>query len=162
MKNTSPIRLWATIVTLCAMQMVLAPDAIGAALPETNGAFYAISCKNIDQAIDWYTRHLGFTLTSKGGNEHRQGALLQRPGAILELAQFPGAVPRDSLKVGLASHEVFGIFKLGFLTEHLDETFESLKRAGVEIFFAVVEASDGKRTFAIKDPEGNIIQFFGT
>jgi hypothetical protein len=33
--------------------------------------------------------------------------------------------------------------------------------AGVEIFFPIVTASDGKRTFAVKDLEGDIIQFFG-
>lgn len=155
-----------TVATVLRLQVacvalaffVMAPRARGGELPETSGAFYAISVQDIDQAISWYTEKLGFKLESKGGNDVRKGALLSRPGAVLELGEFAGAVPRGP---EVESHEVHGIFKLGFTTANLEETFEFLNQAGVEVFSPLVTASDGNRTFLVKDPEGNIIQFFG-
>lgn len=130
-------------------------------LPATNGAFYAISVRNIDEAVAWYTDHLGFKVESQGRNDQRRGALLSRPGAVLELSEFAGAMAREAVRPGLESHEVYGIFKIGFTTTDLDQTYEILKNKGVEIFFPVVTAADGNRTFGIKDLDGNIIQFFG-
>jgi predicted enzyme related to lactoylglutathione lyase len=130
-------------------------------LPATNGAFHAISVRNIAEAIVWYKKHLGFKIESQGGNDQRKGALLSRPGTVLELGEFVGAIAREEVRPELESHEVYGIFKLGFITTNIEKTFEFLEGKGVEIFFPIVTASDGSRTFGIKDPEGNIIQFFG-
>jgi catechol 2,3-dioxygenase-like lactoylglutathione lyase family enzyme len=130
-------------------------------LPATNGAFYAISVRNIDEAVTWYTQHLGFKVESQGGNVERKGALLSRPGAILELGEFRTVIARDDLRAELESHEIYGMFKLGFTTANLDASFRYLEERGVEIFFPIATASDGNRTFGIKDIEGNIIQFIG-
>jgi catechol 2,3-dioxygenase-like lactoylglutathione lyase family enzyme len=138
-----------------------APRAQPSSLPATTGAFYALSVRNIDDAIAWYSRHLGFTVESQGGNDQRRGAILSRPGALLELGEFAGAMAREQVRPGLESHEVHGIFKLGFTTANIERAFEFLQSEGVEIFFPIATASDGSRTFGIKDPEGNIIQFFG-
>jgi hypothetical protein len=53
--------------------------------------------------------HLGFKLESQGENDQRRGALLSRPGAVLELGQFAAAVAQEDLRPGLESHEVYGI-----------------------------------------------------
>lgn len=127
-------------------------------LPSTNGAFYAISVQDLGQAMDWYTKHLGFAIASQTENETRKGALLKRPGTVLELAEFKGAVARNPEK---ESHEIFGIFKLGFTTENLDASFTFLSASGATIFFPIVRASANSRTFGVKDMDGNIIQFFG-
>lgn len=154
--------VWRAIAShVSGFESTLGPKAKVHALPETNGAFHAISVGDIDDSITWYTEHLGFTVESRGGNEQRQGALLIRPGTVLEIGQFADAVPRNQLEAGIESHEIFGVFKLGFTTANLDATFKALDESGVEVFFPIVEASDGNRTFGIKDPEGNIIQFLG-
>ena len=113
--------------------------------------------KHFDKALEWYAKHLGFTVESRGENEQRRGALLVRPGAVLEIAAFSDAVGRDSLVPDLDSHQLFGIFKLGFVVDDLDAAFETLSAAGVDIFFPIVDAAGGRRTFGIRDPEGNII-----
>ena len=142
----------------CAMpgRPLIADDA-----PQLTGAFHAVSVADLDRSIAWYSRHLGFKLETRGGNDERDGALLTRPGTIIELARFSGAVSRDELRNGLESHLIHGIFKLGFVTTDIDETFARLDGEGVSIFFPVVTASDGQRTFGVLDPDGNIIQFFG-
>jgi len=151
----------ATASHVSGFQSTVDPKAEAQVLPETSGAFHAISVRDIDQSIAWYTEHLGFTVATRGGNDQRQAALLVRPGAVLEIGQFAGAVPRNNLKAGLESHEIFGVFKLGFTTANLDATYKALDEAGVEMFFPIVEASDGNKTFGMKDSEGNIIQFLG-
>jgi catechol 2,3-dioxygenase-like lactoylglutathione lyase family enzyme len=130
-------------------------------LPSTDGVFFAISVRNIDEAVNWYTKHLGFKVVSQGENDHRKGALLSRPGVVLELGEFVGAISLEELRQGLESHLLYGIFKIGFTTEDIDKTFKSLEEANVEVFFPIVRSSDGNRTFGIKDLEGNIIQFYG-
>ena len=129
--------------------------------PVTNGSFYAISVSDLDQAVDWYSKHLGFKVVSKGGNAERSGALLVRDGATLELASFKQAQSLEALQAGLESYHIYGIFKIGFSTDHLDQTYQALKSQGVEIFFEIVEGANGLRMFGIKDLDGNIIQFVG-
>lgn len=131
---------------------------VPATLPDLTGAFHAISVRNLDAAIEWYSRHLGFTLESRAENDERKGALLTRAGTVLELAEFVDAIERDPRR---ESHEVYGIFKLGFTTAALEHTYRHLERSGVEVFFPIVETANGRRTFAVKDLDGNIIQFFG-
>jgi catechol 2,3-dioxygenase-like lactoylglutathione lyase family enzyme len=149
------------ITTIILFSTILFSNAQQAFLPETEGAFYAISVHNINKTIDWYTKYLGFKVEFQGGNDQRKGALLSRPGIVLELGEFSSAIRREDIKPNLESHEIYGIFKIGFMTKNLDETFKTLKDSNVEIFFSIVTTSDGNRTFGIKDLEGNIIQFFG-
>jgi len=159
-------RTVSAILGIPTMTIVLACGAFASyaqegELPATDGAFYAISVRNIDEAVAWYTKHLGFKIESQGGNDQRRGALLSRPGAVLELGEFASAIAQEEIRPGLESHEVYGIFKIGFTTTDLDRTYQILESAGVEVFFPIVTASDGNRTFGVKDLEGNIIQFFG-
>ena len=145
------------VVGLCATWL-FATAAFSADLPATNGAFYALSVSNLATAVDWYENQLGFEVVSTSENESRKGALLSRPGVLLELAEFADAAARHP---AVQSHQLYGIFKLGFVTDDIDATFAALSSSGVDVFFPIVEASDGQRTFGIRDMDGNIVQFFG-
>lgn len=129
-------------------------------LPE-NAAFHALSVRDIDRSITWYEEHLDFTVLSRASNEQRKGAVLSRPGTLLEVAEFDGALPLAGLVGGVEPHQVHGIFKLGFVVTDLDAAFDQFESAGVDIFFPIVATSNGDRTFGIRDPDGNIVQFFG-
>lgn len=126
---------------------------------EATGSFHAISVADLDSMIAWYQTSLGFELVSRGGNEQRQGALLRRPGILLELAEFPTARSREGWNLEAESHEVHGVFKLGLLVDDLDAAFAYAQEKQFDVFFGIVKADDG-RTFGIRDPEGNIVQFF--
>ena len=154
----SIIKGWLGIVFVFATMFAYAQEKN---LPETSGSFYAISVKNLDDAVAWYAKNLNFKLDSRAENEERKGVLLNRKGCILELAEFKSAIDKEELRPAIQSHELFGIFKMGFITENIDESFEVLKNLGVEIFFPIVELPSGDRTFGIKDMDGNTIQFFG-
>lgn len=159
MKNiSSTIRIRFTVILLMVTLYSCAQES---ELPETNGSFYAISVKNLDKAVEWYAKNLDFTIESKAENDERKGVLLNRKGCILELAEFKRAIDKKEIKSDIESHEIFGIFKIGFITTNIDESFKALEESDVEIFFPIVDLPNGKRAFGVKDQEGNIIQFFG-
>ena len=124
------------------------------------GAFHAVSVLDLDASIAWYTKHLGFTVDSRGENDVRAGALLSKPGSLLELAEFSGVVEFGALNQDLESHQVAGVFKLGFVVEDIEVAFADLQASGAPILFGIVTASDGRKTFGVTDPDGNIVQYF--
>ena len=148
-----------TLPTIVAL--ILSTFAVCAEeLPSPSGAFHAISVRSVAETSAWYVNHLGFEVVSEGANEERKGVLLRRSNTLLELAEFGDSIDREELLQGLEAWNVYGIFKLGFLTGELEATYEFLEEEGVEIFFPIVTTPDGGRTFAVKDIDGNIIQFF--
>lgn len=128
---------------------------------QNQGAFYALSVDDFDGIITWYTTHLGFEIESRGENVARKGALLRRPGVLLEIGAFGTAKSRIEWGVEAESHEVEGIFKIGFQVADLDALFAYAEQQELDVFFPIVNASNEFRTFGVKDPEGNIVQFFG-
>lgn len=152
--------IWGVLCLAGCSVTVVAPDAL---LPETpeNGAFFALSAADADGLADWYEAQLGFERRASHANAEREAILLRRPGVLLEIAGFNEARARDSLSPALESYLVHGIFKIGFIVADLDASFANAESAAMDIFFPVVKADDDWRSFAIRDPEGNIVQFFG-
>jgi hypothetical protein len=128
-------------------------------------AFFALSVGDVDKMALWYCDNLGFHVDRKddGSGVAKQFAILSRPGALIEMVHFTSAKSRTGWGLSnVDTHEIHGIFKLGFDISNLDGMFARAQKAGLEIFFPIVQARDvPRRTFGLKDPEGNIIQFFG-
>jgi len=97
---------------------------------------------------EWYAEHLGFEPV------HKQSLL------------------RDDFTIHFKSPEELmadapdyrhGFFKIGFLTDEFDDLFESLQRGQVEFLGDIFKDNNlSRRSFLIKDPDGNRIQFFET
>ena len=116
--------------------------------------FVALSVADHDGMVDWYIKVLGYQLISRGENAERTGSLLRRGDDLLEIASFSNS-EHDKRE----AHLVHGIMKFGYVVSDINVRFDTLKDQA-EVFFPVVSASGGYQTFAIRDPEGNIIQFF--
>ena len=127
---------------------------------EKDGAFFALSVANYDSMVNWYAEKLGFNLVTVSENNYRKGALLSKQGFLLEIAHFNDVSSRSNLRDNLESHQIYGIFKFGFLISNIEKFFDKIRNEGIEIFFPIVDADAGYKTFGIKDPEGNIVQFF--
>jgi glyoxylase I family protein len=109
---------------------------------------------DVERAIDFYTRHLGFTLDAKRLPAFGQVSIgdsklvLSGPGASGSRAmpdgrrQEPGGWNRAMLRVG-----------------DLPALVESLKGAGVR-FRNALEEGPGGRQVQIEDPDGNPIELF--
>lgn len=104
--------------------------------------------RDLDEAIDFYTKNLGFTLLRKYVMGGRSSAYVELDNVLLELSVAdPSALPGEA-----------GERRLGLRTQDIDAVFADLRKKGVTI----LEEPRDARTFwgrqgAIKDPSGYII-----
>jgi len=103
--------------------------------------------RDLDEAIAWYTKNLGFKFLRKFELRGAAAAYVELDGVLLELSTI-----RDPAEIPVGER------RLGFRTRDIDAVFDQLKKNGVEI----VEDPRDARTFwgkqgAIKDPSGYII-----
>jgi catechol 2,3-dioxygenase-like lactoylglutathione lyase family enzyme len=151
------------VLALCALfaaAPVAAQPAAPPPPPALRGAFFALVVADAPRVADWYRGLLGFrTLAERNQPERGVVAmLLERDGAMIEIVQRAQGTPPDDAT--LFSRP--GIAKIGFGTADLDALHAHLEAAGVRFNHHIVRPEESAlRTFAVRDPEGNIVQFFG-
>lgn len=130
-----------------------------------NGGFVALSVADLDASAKWYREKLGLKLVKRAESPDRSRALaiLQGNGFAVELIWLKQAVAPTTVAPELTgTHELHGIFKSGMFVDDLDATLQQLKEGGVTLAFdPFYDASMDCRMFAIRDNNGNILQFFG-
>jgi catechol 2,3-dioxygenase-like lactoylglutathione lyase family enzyme len=131
--------------------------------PAVTGGFFALSTGDGDRLVAWYRDNLGFTVDqSRTTPSGVKGALLSRPGALLEIGQLPSARSRAAAGIPDGIGAVHGIMKIGLLVSDLDGLYAIARERRLDISFAPTQpAGNPLRTFAVKDPDGNTVQFFG-
>jgi hypothetical protein len=83
--------------------------------------------------------------------------VLQGNGLSVELVRLSEAEP-----LSRGAHQFHGIFKAGMFVDDLDGLLETLKSRNVTFAFEpFYDSSMQCRMFAIRDGDGNILQFFG-
>ena len=130
------------------------------------GAFFAISVRDLDSMTQWYATMLDMAVVVKADRPPPNGpvALLRNDALLLELQMRSDADDPHSYADGAKeAHKKYGIFKGGVFTPDLNALRNSLKERGAEFNHDIVSTNEplGLRTFAVRDPEGNTIQFFG-
>lgn len=111
---------------------------------------------DVDQAVDFYTKHLGFTVEMQAGKGFAALALgglrlfVNAPGGPGGAAQAmpDGAVPEPG-----------GWNRIQIPTEDLDRTVKALRNAGARFRNEIVEGRGG-RQILLQDPSGNLIELF--
>lgn len=105
--------------------------------------------RDLDEAIEWYTRNLGFKLLRKFEMRGTPSAYVELDNVLLELSTIadPAGLPGPA-----------GERRLGLRATDIDAVFAQLKANGVQ----VLEDPRDARTFwgrqgAIRDPSGYII-----
>src|SRR5689334_16447601 len=127
----------------------------------SSGTFFALSVADIDASVKWYCDLLGFAILSQGASPDgsTRFALLRRNNDLVEIVQRKSAVHPPSMPD--RSHE-WGIFKTGFWVEDLRAMESTLREKGAVFSHGIVTPRGANyQTFAVKDPDGNIVQFFG-
>ena len=110
--------------------------------------------RDVDEAVDFYTRHLGFTLDRKMGPAI---AFVTRDDLLLWLAGPPSSAARpmpDGRKP-----EPGGWNRLVLEVEDLASRVAGLKDAGVTFRNDIVTGPGGSQILA-EDPSGNPIELF--
>jgi hypothetical protein len=124
-----------------------------------NGAFFALSVADISIMSRWYQDNLELKIISSGEapNQIAKFAILEGNNILIEIIQHSKAQPRKAEAV-----QIHGIFKIGLLVPNLNDVYSSLKKRNITITYELMRAKDVPlRSFAVRDPEGNLVQFFG-
>jgi catechol 2,3-dioxygenase-like lactoylglutathione lyase family enzyme len=140
------------------------PDA-APLLGATPGPFLALSVADLDRQIVWYRDTLGFTLSERGtaGNRKIPYAHLRQGTIFFELLQWPGGRPRAQAAPGTTDPvEIHGFFKGGVVVDDVAGLYARLRAKGVAFDYELREHAKGRRSFGLRDPEGNLWQFFGS
>jgi catechol 2,3-dioxygenase-like lactoylglutathione lyase family enzyme len=143
------------------------PDspAKGSLLGEPVAPFIALSVASLDRMLPWYRDTLGFHVHSTGTapNGNIRFALLRHGDALVELLQLPNARPRTEAAASTtAAHEIHGFFKSGVVVQDIDAAYRRARERGIPLAYELGQPPNGPdRSFGVRDPEGNLLPFFG-
>lgn len=107
---------------------------------------------DVDEAVSFYTEHLGFTVEMRPAPGF---AALSREGSTLFL-NAPGA--GGAGRAG-GQPQPGGWARFQIEVEDLGELVDSLREGGVEFQGDVVEGKGGSQALAL-DPSGNLVELF--
>ena len=107
---------------------------------------------NVERAIEFYTRHLGFSLEGPRSPAFASVAL----GNLRLLLSGPGSSGARPMPDG-RKQESGGWNRILMYVEDLESCIKSLKEAGVR-FRNEIESGPGGSQILIEDPEGNPIE----
>ena len=110
--------------------------------------------KDVDRAIEFYTRHLGFKL------EQHQGPAFARVscGELQLLLSGPGSSGARPMPDG-RQQESGGWNRLVLQVEDLASRVATMKQAGLH-FRNEIETGPGGQQIQVEDPDGNPVELF--
>jgi catechol 2,3-dioxygenase-like lactoylglutathione lyase family enzyme len=155
------------IATVCVAPVeAQSPSGDSLLLGRNPAPFWAISVADLDSQLAWYRDTLGFAVFSQGTMPGPQikFALLQQGSALIELLQIPDARSlREVAPNAPDQSRIRGFFKGGAVVADVEGLFQRLRARGVRFAFELGKPPGGPyRVFGVRDPEGNLLQFFGT
>ena len=111
---------------------------------------------DVDTAIEFYTRHLGFSLSAQSGPYF---AILARENLQLVLSPPRGPGGGSQPMPDGRRPEPGGWNRILVKTSTLEDDVNALKKAGVRFRNDIV-AGPGGRQILIEDPSGNLVELF--
>lgn len=111
---------------------------------------------DVEDTVDFYTRHLGFELVMKPGSGF---AMLRRGGLRLLLNVPEGGGGAGQRWSGGQLPQPGGWNRFQLQVGDLDAVLDGLRRAGVTLRGEVVEGRGGRQALAL-DPSGNPVELF--
>ena len=111
---------------------------------------------DVDTAIEFYTRHLGFSLSAQSGPYF---AILARENLQLVLSPPKGPGGGSQPMPDGRRPESGGWNRILVKTSTLEDDVNALKKAGVRFRNDIV-AGPGGRQILIEDPSGNLVELF--
>jgi len=116
-----------------------------------------VYCLDLDQALDFYTKQLGFEVRQDVpmGPEMRW-LTVAAPGSAHELllAGVDHHIPPAS-RQAMRELVAKGDLAVFIQVDDLDKVFESLRAAGTEVLQEPIDQPYGVRDAAVRDPSGN-------
>lgn len=131
-----------------------------------DGGFVAITVPDLDASARWYVEKLGLKIVkdhSMRADKKAAVTVLQGNGFAVELIWLADSAPLSKVAPQLKGpQEIQGILKSGIFVDDLDAASKELKSRNVTFAFQTFyDKSMDCRMFAIRDNNGNMLQFFG-
>jgi predicted enzyme related to lactoylglutathione lyase len=125
--------------------------------------FSAIVVKDLSVSVNWYKSL--FNLKAKAEYADIQAgykvAILESDNMMVELMELRESLRRDQLLTGKPEGtQIQGHFKIGFKVQNMDDCLKRLAELQIEVPQIWEDKTSKKRNFIIKDPDGNLIQFY--
>lgn len=150
----------------CLVIILMSVSTLGVAQQEIKlqPYFSAIMVSNVEESAKWYGATFGLTVRNRYDSEERgnKQVIMHSPEMLLELIEMKSKVTTDEvLKDKPQGTVIIGFSKFGFLAVQFDELHKSLTEKKVTFVGRTVrDGVSGKRTFLIRDPDNNLLQFF--
>jgi len=161
------VQCWLTLFGAAALAQN--PDAMpvkDAPVWITQGTFFALYVADAQKISEWYVRNLGFRVNYSAelprSPDMAKAVMLEHDGSFIEILQPRQPTGDVSVDRPRYNDQRLGVAKVGFVVRDLATLEADLTKRGIAFNHRSVNSSATKlRTFAIRDPEGNTIQFFG-
>jgi catechol 2,3-dioxygenase-like lactoylglutathione lyase family enzyme len=133
---------------------------------KASGGFVAITVPDLDASAKWYVERLGLKIVKNHAMRPDNKAavtILQGNGFAVELIWLADAAPLAKIAPqAKGPQDIYGILKSGIFVDDLDATLAELKSRNVTVAFdTFYDKSMDCRMFAIRDNNGNMLQFLG-
>jgi catechol 2,3-dioxygenase-like lactoylglutathione lyase family enzyme len=147
------------VAALVAFPTCLTAQAAESPFATARGAFFALSVRDLQATVNWYSQKLGLrnVMTIPRTGRIAGGAALEGDGILVELIQHEDAKAR--VGVPELTH---GIAKAGVIVADFDRAVAALRARGIEITGGPYPARPNQRAnLMFRDNEGNYIQILG-
>lgn len=126
--------------------------------------FTAIMVSNVEKSVQWYSDTFGLTIRNRYDSEEGgyKQVIMHSPDMLIELVELKSKVTaEEALKDKPKGTTIIGFSKFGFTAPQFDELHKILTDKNVTFAGRTVrDGVSGKRTFLIRDPDNNLLQFF--
>jgi len=131
--------------------------------PDFQPYFSAVVVKDLTASVKWYQSVFDLKIKTEMNdpNQSYKIKILESSNYLLEVLELKGSMIRNELLKGKPNGtELQGHFKIGFKISNANAWVVHLKSLGIDVPQLWTDSNTGKKNFLIKDPDGNLIQFF--